>query len=312
MIKILYFGDCTDGAMGIIHRDIKSIIDEKYSDIQFELMDWAVHDNYRHLFNEKGWKNWDLIIIDPYLSSVLDRGWLFKELPIKEQNELKGKFIPVYHHEVDVPADHFNHGWYEGWFTTPVCSINPYIVNQIRSRGVESALLPIGVNLKRFEPFKHINKIKRLGFVGSSPKEDWQSIKRPNLFHEICKSANVTPVTIQGRRNGKDMYHDVDAIICTSTAEGLPTYFAEAVACKIPFISTKVGIIRYYDKVDTFETVEEAVEIINKLNESAITLNEYAALLHNEMFPDRSWESILEKYWIPYFNKMYKFNNLKD
>ena len=308
MIKILYFGDCTEGAMGIIHRDIKSIIDEKYSDIQFELMDWAEPNNYVKLFNQKEWKNWDLIIVDPYIASILDNGWLFKNLPIEEQNELKDKFIPVYHHEVDVPADHFNHGWYEGWFTTPVCSINPYIVNQIRERGVESVLLPIGVNLKRFSPFKQINKIKRLGFVGSSPKQDWQSIKRPGLFHEICRAAGVVPVTITNRPNFNAMYNDVDAIICTSTAEGLPTYFAEAVACKIPFISTNVGIVRYYDNVKTYETVDEAVKIINELNASSITLNEYSSSLHNEMFPHRSWENILEQYWIPYFKKLYLKN----
>ncbi len=304
MIKILYFGDCSLGAMGIIHRDIKSIIDEKYSDIQFKLMDWAVADNYVKLFNQKEWKNWDLIIVDPYIASVLDRWWLFKDLPIEEQSELKDKFIPVYHHEVDVPADHFNHGWYEGWFTTPICGINPYIVNQIRERGVESVLLPIGVNLKRFTSFKQINKIEKLGFVGSSPKEDWQSIKRPKLFHEICEAANVKPIVVTGRKNEKNMYYDVDAIICTSTAEGLPTYFAEVVACKIPFISTNVGIIRYYDNVKTFETVDEAVDIINQLNESSITLNRYSSLLHNDLFPERDWENILEKYWIPYFRKM--------
>lgn len=304
MMKILYFGDCTNGAMGIIHRDIKSIIDKKYFDIYFELIDWSVPNNYVKLFNQKEWKNWDLIIIDPYLASILDKGWLFKDLPIEEQIELKDKFIPVYHHEVDVPADHFNHGWYEGWFTTPVCSINPYIVNQIKQRGVESTLLPIGVNLKRFSPFKQINKIERLGFVGNNPKEDWKSIKRPKMFHEICKKANLTPVTLSGRKNGKDMYHDVDAIICTSTAEGLPTYFAEAVACKIPFISTDVGIVRYHKSVKKFKTVEEAVEIINELNKSSRVLNEYSAQMHNEMFPDRSWENILEKYWIPHFKKM--------
>ncbi len=307
-MKILYFGDCTDGAMGIIHRDIKSIIDEKYTDIQFELIDWAEPSNYVKLFNQKEWKNWDLIIIDPYMASVLDSGWLFKDLPIEEQNELKAKFIPVYHHEVDVPADHFNHGWYEGWFTTPVCSTNPYIVNQIRERGCEGALLPIGVNLKRFTPFKQINKIERLGFVGTSPKDDWNSIKRPSMFHEICRAANLRAITISGRKNGKDMYHDVDAIICTSTAEGLPMHFAEAAACKIPFISTNVGIVRYYDKVSKFETVEEAVEIINQINESSDILNEYSAQIYDELFPDRGWENILEKYWIPHFKKMYKRN----
>lgn len=306
MIRVLYFGDCSPGAMGIIHRDIKSIIDEKYPDIQFELMDWGASENYFSLFNAKEWKNWDLIIIDPYMAGVLERGWLFKDLPLTEQKELKDKFIPVYHHEIDVPADHFNHGWYDDWFTTPVCSINPYIVNQIESAGVKSALLPIGVNRKRFKPFKKVEKIKRAGFVGMSTKSDWLSIKRPEVFHSICNEVGIEPVIIQNRENGSSMYEDIDIIICPSVVEGLPTYFAEAVACKIPFISTDIGIVRYSDKVKKFSNIKEAVSIINYLNESSDNINEYVNEAYDEMFPERDWENILEKYWIPHFKKMIK------
>ena len=304
MIKVLYFGDCTPGAMGIIHRDIKKIIDKDYPEIKFELMDWADTDMYVRLFNQKEWKNWDLIIIDPYMAKVLHSGWLFADLPNEEQLELKSKFIPVYHHEVDVPADHFHHGWYEDFFTTPVCSINPYIVNQIKERGVESQLLPIGVSREKFKPFKEIKQIKKVGFVGNTDKEDWKFIKRPDLFHEICEAANIEPIVISGRPHGWKMYEDIDAIICPSRAEGLPTYFAEAVACKIPFISTEVGIVRYYDKVKTFNTKEEAVNIINFLNESQNNISSYVNELYDQMFPDRDWEAILKEYWIPYFKRL--------
>lgn len=304
MIKVLYFGDCTKGAMGIINRDIKSIIDKKYKDIHFELMDWAVVDNYVHLFNMKAWKNWDAIIVDPYLSSVLDRGWLFNDLPHNKREDLKSKFIPVYHHEVDVPSDHFNHGWYDKWFTTEVCGINPYIVNQIIEKGQISTILPIGVNRERFNPFKNVSKIKRAGFVGGGATEDWLFIKRPDIFHEICKKANIEPVIIKGRENGSSMYEDIDLIICPSKAEGLPTYFAEAVACKIPFISTDVGIVRYSKKVRKFNSIENAVEIINYLNESEDKIHNYVNEVYDEMFPERDWENILERYWIPHFKKI--------
>ncbi len=52
-MKILYFGDLTAGAMGIIHRDIKKIIDKDYPDINFELMDWAGEKGYQDLFVNK-------------------------------------------------------------------------------------------------------------------------------------------------------------------------------------------------------------------------------------------------------------------
>ena len=303
-MKILYFGDLTAGAMGIIHRDIKKIIDKDYPDINFELMDWAGEKGYQDLFVNKEWKNWDMIIIDPYMSYILDTGWGFTALPKEEQLELKNKFIPVYHHEIDVPADHFNHGWYNDWFTTPVCSINPYIVNQIKDRGIESQLLPIGVSKEKFKPFKQVKQIKKVGFVGNTDKEDWRSIKRPEFFKDICEAAGIEPVIISGREHSWKMYEDIDAIICPSTAEGLPTYFAEAAACKIPFISTEVGIVRYYDKVKTFNTVSEAVDIINYLNESEENIEKYVNEVHDQMFPDRYWENILANHWVPYFKKM--------
>ena len=91
MINVLYFGDLSAGAMGIINRDIKKIIDKDYPEINFELMDWSLPKNYVYLFNTKAWKNWDMIIVDPYIASVLDRGWLFKDLPEHEQLKLKNK-----------------------------------------------------------------------------------------------------------------------------------------------------------------------------------------------------------------------------
>ena len=303
-MKILSFGDLSAGAIGIINRDIKKIMDRDYPEINFELMDWALGENYQNLFNRKDWKNWDLIIIDPYMASVLDSGWLFKDLSEVEQLELKNKFIPVYHHEVDLASDHFNSGgWHGNWFTTPVCGINTYIVNQIREYGEESQLLPIGIDMKKFKPFKQIKEIKRVGFVGAETNEGWKSIKRPNLFYDICVAANIEPVIISNIAHSWRMYEDVDAVICTSTSEGNPMGLLEATACKIPFISTNVGIVREYGEVKTFETVKEAVEIIKNLNESSNSIRDCVNNLYCEMFPDRAWENILEKYWIPYFKK---------
>jgi glycosyltransferase involved in cell wall biosynthesis len=305
-MKILSFGDLSAGAIGIINRDIKKIMDRDYPEINFELMDWALGENYRNLFNRKDWKNWDLIIIDPYMASVLDSGWLFKDLSEVEQLELKNKFIPVYHAELDITSEHFNSGWYGDWFTTPVCSINSFIVNQIRDRGNDSQLLPIGISRERFKPFKVIKKIRKVGFVGNAFRDgddDWKGIKRPALFKEICEAAELEYVPIFGKANNCKMYEEVDAVICTSISEGNPMGLLEATSCKIPFISTNVGIVREYSKVKTFETIEEAVEILNHLNASEDNIKEYVDNLHGEMFPDRAWENILEKYWIPYFKK---------
>jgi len=308
-IKILMFGDLSAGAMGIINRDIKRIIDESYQNIYFDLVDWGDIDKYSWFFNEQNWKNYDLIIIDPHMAYVCDSGWYF---PLEDQALFKSKLIPVYHCELDIDSEHFNHGWHDGWFTRPVCGINGYITNQIRKKGADAQMLPIGVNGDKFKPYKKVKEIKRAGFVGDNPKEDWKYIKRPEMFMDICKLANIEPVIISGREHGPKMYEDVDIVICCSRAEGLPTYFAEVAACKIPFISTDVGIVRDYYKVKKFNTAEEAVGHIKYFNTSEYNIKEYTDTLYGEMFPDKNWRNILEKYWIPYFRKLYKLNNSKS
>ena len=304
-MKIIYFGDNGAGAMGIIHRHIKKIIDKKYPEIQFDLVNWDLKESYQIFFNQKSWKNYDVILIDPYMAKICPSGWTFDP---EDHESFKSKLVPVYHTEVDIPGEHFNHGWFGDWFTTPVCGINPYIVSQIKGRGLDSQLLPIGVCREKFKPFKEVKKIKKIGFVGHCPNPDWILIKRPELFNEICEHAGVEPVMLNGRKHGRKMYEDVDAIICTSIVEGLPTYFAEVVACKIPFISTNVGIVREYSKVRTFETIDQAVEIINHLNKSDDNIKDYVNNLYGEMFPDRDWENILDKYWIPYFKELVNKN----
>ena len=302
-MKILYFGDCSPGAMGIINRGIKGVIDKKYPDIQFELMDWALPYNYEVFFTLKSWKNYDIIIVDPVIAKVAESGWVFEE---EDHALFKSKLIPIYHAELDVLGDHFQHGWYDGWFTTPVCSINTYITNQIIEKGVDSQVLPIGINRERFKPFKEVKKIKRVGFIGPCPvplDSSWGRVKRPELFEEICKKAGLEYVAIFGKDNNWKMYEDIDAIICTSISEGNPIGFLEAAACKIPFITTNVGIIREYLKVKTFETTDEAVGIIYHLNQSKENISHYVNEIHSDVFPGRDWENILEKYWIPYFKK---------
>ena len=57
-------------------------------------------------------------------------------------------------------------------------------------------------------------------------------------------------------------------------------------------------------RVKTFNTKEEAVNIINFLNESQNNISSYVNELYDQMFPDRDWEAILKEYWIPYFKRL--------
>ena len=307
-LNVLYFGDCSLGAMGIINRDIQNTLKQIHPEINYELLDWDYTTSFEKLFTSGYWKRYDAIVLDPQQAKILQPDWISDKEDLKL---FKSKLIPVYHTELDIPSEQFNHGWYDSWYTTPIGGINNYIVNQINEKQAESILLPIGVSTEKFAPTRSITKIKKVGFVGTHVNEGWTSVKRPEMFFEICKQAGVEPVIIKGREHGKEMYDDVDAVICTSTVEGLPTAFAEVVACKIPFISTNVGIVREYNNVKTFENIEQAVKIIQHLNKSSKNITEYVEKLYEDIIPFRSWENILSTYWVPYF-KTFKDKKVSD
>ena len=63
-----------------------------------------------------------------------------------------------------------------------------------------------------------------------------------------------------------------------------------------------------YQNIKTFDTVEEAIEIINELNSSEEKLEKYINDIHYEVFPERDWDNLITKYWLPYIIK--KINNL--
>ena len=49
--------------------------------------------NYHLFFNQKYWKNYDILIIDPYLANIAETGWLFEK---DDQLLFKNKLIHIY------------------------------------------------------------------------------------------------------------------------------------------------------------------------------------------------------------------------
>ena len=52
-----------------------------------------------------------------------------------------------------------------------------------------------------------------------------------------------------------------------------------------------------------FETVDEAVSIINELNSSPKLLNDYIEEVYNEVINEYDWSTVTPKYWIPLIEK---------
>jgi FkbM family methyltransferase len=231
----------------------------------------------------------------------------FDKASDQQRKELNKKCVPIFHFDPLTNLPCFKHRFLHGIWTTELGYINREMGKQIDKfeTTYNKVYLPIGVNTDKFYPTRKISKIKRIGFVGNIDninKPDaqcWVSNKRPQLFLDIAEAANLEWVSISNREHNVHMYDDVDLVICTSISEGNPMGLLESTACKIPFISTPCGIVNEYTSIKTFNTVEEAISIIQELNSSDDILTKYISDVYHEILPDRDWSNIIIKYWIP-------------
>jgi hypothetical protein len=169
---------------------------------------------------------------------------------------------------------------------------------------------PGGVDPKRFfpNPDRTIKTIKNIGFVGCL---DWpESGRRAHMFQEIADKANMNPVYIYDRppEEYSKLYEGIDLLICCSENVGGTAGPMEAAFCGIPVISTPVGGFATLKGSKIFETVDEAVDIINELNNDETLLQDYAARLNAEARKKENFETLCEKYWKPVFEERLRRN----
>jgi FkbM family methyltransferase len=255
------------------------------------------------------------ILLYDVVIGIPDLDLLNSILTDDERKSINSKVIPIFHHYPFTPFEHFRHKFFHGFWTEELGYTNNKIGEEIDNLAFKykKVYLPIGINTLNYFPTRKITKIKKIGFVGklsnikTTGVESWVLNKRPQLFIDICEAVNIEFVSISESKNsdedGHKLYDDIDLIICTSVEEGGPLGLLESVACKIPFISTNVGLVKEFNNIKTFNTVKEAISIINDLNSSEEGLTNYINNLYDEIIPNRDWRNLIPKYWLPHIIK---------
>lgn len=180
---------------------------------------------------------------------------------------------------------------------------------------IQSYPVLAGVSSIEFPPSRNVSKIKTIGLNGIPfVNPGWDKIKRPLMLIDIAKGIGGTAEFIHSKdlTESVTMYDSIDMYICTSTNDRGPYGVAEAAMCKIPVISTKTGFALRLKSIKTFETVEEAVEIINQLNESPEILKSYIEEVYTEVYNNLRWSQVVDNYWKPIFKKHQLLNATKE
>lgn len=282
-------------AFGRIHDAIIKYMKQWYD---FEFYDWHKQEHLIRLFRNNEWKNFDIILGNPaIIYDMYEKNWL-QEIT----QEYLNKCVIVCH----TPAmndPNYKETIKKEYNIGPLyCGVSQEICDIIESK----TLTPVGIDTDHFFQTREITSIKKAGIIGN-PKQQ-TSLKRFDMFQEICEKTNIEPIYIFGKdyKLNNMLYEGIDLLMYTSTMEGAGLGLLEAACCGIPVISTKVGYANLLKNIKTFDTVEEAIEIIKNLN-----VVEYTKNLTQEVRNTYSWKVVCEKYWKPVFEKRLSTTSIK-
>lgn len=261
--------------------------------------DWSNALHNKELWIDGGWRDFDIILGNGTLSGIQD-------LP----NEAYQKMICALW-SVPNLSNHFRE------IINPIegitwCSAGKDVQQLLKETyGIDSFLVSAGVSNTDFYPTRKITTIKNIGLNGTPfVNPEWDKVKRPQMLIDIANRINANPIFIDGKSldNPHTLYDSIDMYVCASTNDRGPYGIAEAALCKIPVISTKTGFALEIDSIKTFDTVDEAVSIINELNSSPSILSKYIDEVYEEINSKLNWSRIIQEYWIPIFEHHQSLN----
>jgi hypothetical protein len=171
-------------------------------------------------------------------------------------------------------------------------------------RGGHVFWTPFGADLTVFPMNTTTPSLKRAGFIGHGRVETtdaYTAVKRPNMFAEICRQAQLDARFIYNQPSdlGALIYKDLDVLICCSTYESGPLGVFEAAALGIPVLTTAVGNSQRIPGLKVFSTVDEAVAILQRWKHYPNERTEYAAALQTTVRTQWSMDACLRDHMIP-------------
>jgi hypothetical protein len=303
MIKIAVYGD-SRWAIGRIYFNVIKYLSHLY---EFKRFNWDNEADRKEFYST--WEDYDIILTTSTMSSP-KRFDALKIFNKEKANLYYSKLICVVWAEPNL----------NNYFIEDICyhsdilwaaPTNRIIQKLYDTFSINAEYVIGGVNPKEFPPTRTISQIKSICINGASNKsKGWDEIKRPQMLVYIANKANINHKFIHGLHleQSHKMYSDIDMYVCTSTSEAGPYGIAECAFCKIPVISTPVGYAELSNCMRTFNTVEEAVKIINELNSSPAKLKKYIDDVHKEFVMKLNWEYVSTVYWIPLIEKRIALN----
>ena len=183
---------------------------------------------------------------------------------------------------------------------------------EMKKYGVDAAYVPFGADTDVF-PLTHkvTGPIQRLGIIGELKRasnqtemDEYSKIKGFNMFSDICVRGGFESVEIFGRE-GTDMYSNIDALICCSELEGGPLGIFEAASCGIPVLTRRVGNAQYVKGIATFDTAEEALQILASWNKNVEALRVCTNNVTNEVRNNWSMYALITRHLLPLIDNSY-------
>ena len=266
-----------------------------------DIYDWSNAESNHQLWFENKWKEYDSIISNTTLVSF------GKTFGVEPSPDMLRRFVIVSHFPRFEGMNYFKETL-EDFQTGPryggVCQDT---CREMEKYGVSKPFwCPFGADTDLF-PLGHkvTGPIRRLGIIGGTERtatweahEEYIRNKGLPMFGEICEKGGFEPVYIHGKNDipPKDLYKDIDALLCCSELEAGPLGIFEAASCGVPVLTRPVGNAQHIKGIALFNTADDALAQLDAWNNNIQELQKYTHKVSHEVRVNWNMRTLIRKH----------------